>query len=295
MRILVTGHLGMVGQAVTSCLLGASHEVVGYDVADGQDVLDADLLVSTVRDCEAVVHLAALDEPQEGDSPFAELLAGSTAEDSTILQTNVGGTYNVIRASERAGIQRIVFMSSVDVFGCFMGQGEPAYLPIDELHPLAPKGAYAWSKVAGEELCRTFTATTGTPSVCLRAPGVFATAMYEFIKTARRNNPGIEWDPYWEYGAFVDVRDLAAAVLAALVVPLAGHHRLLVNAKDISSATDKSLVLADRLLPGTPIRNRHSYEESPFKALIDASKASELLGWRPIHNWECVRNQEGSV
>ena len=290
MRILVTGHMGMVGQAVTSCLTSAGHEVVGFDLAAGQDVLDADSLTQAVSGCDAVVHLAALDEAPDEDSPFAELGPASTAGDSTIIQNNVGGTYNVLRSSERAGIQRVVFMSSVDVYGCFMGQGSPEYFPIDEVHPLDPKGAYAWSKVAGEELCQTFTVNSGTPTICLRAPGVFAPSTYEFIKTARRDTPSVEWDPYWEYGAFIDVRDLATAVLNALIAPLEGHHRLLVNANDIGSATDESLALADRLMPGVPVRNRDSYDESPFKALIDATKTYELLGWRPLHDWDSTRN-----
>ncbi len=86
MRILVTGHMGMVGQAVTSCLTSAGHEVVGFDLVAGQDVLDADSLTQAVSGCDAVVHLAALDEAQDEDSPFAELGPASTAGDSTIIQ-----------------------------------------------------------------------------------------------------------------------------------------------------------------------------------------------------------------
>jgi len=47
--------------------------------------------------------------------------------------------------------------------------------------------------------------------------------------------PESEWDPYWEYGAFVDVRDVATAVELALTVPLSGHHRAVPQAPDTSS------------------------------------------------------------
>ena len=79
---------------------------------------------------------------------------------------------------------------------------------------------------AAEELCETFTRATGTPSVCLRAPGVFDDATYAVIERARAASPAAEWSPIWEYGAFLDVQDLADAVVAALTQPdLHGHHR----------------------------------------------------------------------
>ena len=177
-------------------------------------------------------------------------------------------------------------MSSVDVLGCFMGQGVPEYLPIDDHHPVAPRGPYAWSKLAGEEMCAAFTRMTGAPTVCLRPPGVFTAETYAFIKAARAERAESEWTPIWEYGAFLDVRDLAAAVLAALKVPgLHGHHRLLVCANDISSAAEDSLTLAERLLPGVPVTGMERYAEQPFAALLDSSGAHSLLRWRPVHDW----------
>lgn len=52
----------------------------------------------------------------------------------------------------------------------------------------------------------------------------------------------------------MDVRDVAMAVEQALTVPLAGHHRALLCAADIS-ATAPGLDLAARLTPGVPITN----------------------------------------
>jgi nucleoside-diphosphate-sugar epimerase len=64
------------------------------------------------------------------------------------------------------------------------------------------------SKLISEELCASFTGATGVPTVCLRPPAVFAADTYDAIRAMRRERAESEWTPYWEYGAFIDVRDL---------------------------------------------------------------------------------------
>jgi UDP-glucose 4-epimerase len=122
----------------------------------------------------------------------------STGGTAQVLRTNVGGTALLLAEAARASVERTVMVSSVDVFGCFVGQGSPEYLPLDDAHPTRPQGAYAWAKLAAEELCETFTRATGAASICLRAPGVFDQNTYEFIKRARTEQPASEWSPIWE-------------------------------------------------------------------------------------------------
>ena len=58
--------------------------------------------------------------------------------------------------------------------------------------------------------------------MCLRPVAVWDEAQYSRVRDQWRAQPRSEWEPFWEYGAFVDVRDVAAAVGLALSVPLAG-------------------------------------------------------------------------
>ncbi|HVQ88159.1 MAG TPA: NAD(P)-dependent oxidoreductase [Actinomycetes bacterium] len=288
MRTLVTGHRGMVGQEVIRALTHAGHEVVGYDLVDGDDVLDYAHLLASATGCHAVIHLAALDEEPDEHSELSPRSIGSAPD---IATTNIAGTRNVLAAAAQVGMKRVVFLSSVDVLGCFMGQGNPDYLPIDDYHPTNPKGPYALSKLAAEDLCEEFTKTTGIPTICLRPPGVFDAATYAFIRTARTENPEFEWSPFWEYGAFIDVADLAQAVLHALTEEIFGHHRLLVCAGDISSSSEDSLQLAKRLLPDVPVHHPGQYKRHPFAALVDSSNATALLRWVPQHSWRPTNAQ----
>lgn len=282
MKVLVTGHRGLVGRAVVHVLTQADIDWIGFDLLEGDDILDPELVGARATGCDAIVHLAAVEESEESE-PVVPSTVTRVAPDE-LFATNVDGTRNVLAAA-RLHKCRVIYLSSVDVLGCFLGQGRPEYYPIDDQHPTHPIGAYALSKLEGEDLCERFTRVVEVPTVCLRPPGVFDESTYAFITDARASNPEFEWSPIWEYGAFIDVRDLADAVYCALTADLSGHHRLLVCALDISSARDDSVTLARRLTPDVPIRNPQLYDTQPFAALVDSTPAQELLGWRPRHRW----------
>ncbi|WP_347277704.1 NAD(P)-dependent oxidoreductase [Oculatella sp. FACHB-28] len=179
----------------------------------------------------------------------------------------------------------MVFFSSVDALGVFKGERKPDYLPLDDAHPCYPTTPYAISKKLGEEMCRFFTNSTGIPTICLRPSGVFDTGTYDFIISNRRTNPNFEWEPFWEYGAFLDVRDAADAARFALECPDPGHVTLLLNADDISSASRTSLEMAQSIHPNVEWRGGQEYEDQPYKALVDTKLAKEVLQWSPRYQW----------
>jgi nucleoside-diphosphate-sugar epimerase len=124
--------------------------------------------------------------------------------------------------------------------------------------------AYGLSKCLAEDLCAGFTARTGIVSVSLRPVWVWDPGQYQRTEAQWRSEPRSEWEPFWEYGAFVDVRDVATAVAQALTVPLAGHHRASLCAADIS-ATAPSLDLVARLAPSMPVKDQARYRTDPWR------------------------------
>ncbi|VBA57507.1 nucleotidyltransferase domain-containing protein [Mycobacterium attenuatum] len=284
MDVLVTGHRGMIGAAVTRLLCERGDTVVGFDLADGQDVRNPAELAKADRDIEVIVHLAAADDPDPQALPG--LAAPNAADAWTVLQTNVLGAANVLEAARQAGHARVVLMSTVEVLGVFDGSRAPDYLPLNDDHPCRPASSYAVSKLLAEDLCEAFTTATGITTVCLRPPGVFTPDTYRIIGQARVDNPDIEWSPLWQYGAFLDVCDLADAVGHAVHTnPLAGHHRLLLCADDISSARLASRELVSKLLPNVAWRGGNAYDFDPYRALLDCARARAVLDWQPQRRW----------
>jgi nucleoside-diphosphate-sugar epimerase len=265
-------------------LATAGHETVGFDLVDGHDVRDPRAVDHAAAGCAGIVHLAAVDDPVD-DPGLAELGPTTTGSTMTVFETNVLGMQNVLRTAERNQVTRVVALSSVDVLGCFGGHGAPGYLPLDDNHPCRPAGAYGLSKWLSEQMCAAFTTATDICTICLRPPGVFTEKTYAGVRRARRDNPDFEWSPIWEYGAFLDVRDLATAVERALTAPLTGHHRLLLCADDISSAELGSRALTQRILPDVPWRGDARYDADPFQALVNTTPARALLDWTPRHRW----------
>jgi nucleoside-diphosphate-sugar epimerase len=272
MRVLVTGNRGLIGACLHGALQAEGHEVTGFDIAAGEDVRDLDQLRAAAQGCQAIVHLAAL-------------LGRPGEEPADIMAVNLLGTWNILTTAREVGANRVVYYSSVNALGIFMGLKPPDYLPIDDAHPCYPSTPYGISKRLAEEMCRDFTRSTGISTICLRPPGVFNEAIYHQIREAREADPASEWEPIWEYGAFLDVRDAADAARCALSSPVSGHVTALLCAEDISSAEGTSRDLARRIHPQVPWRGGTVYEDEPYKALIDTRRAREILGWIPQHRW----------
>jgi UDP-glucose 4-epimerase len=119
------------------------------------DIRDAAALERAVRGCEVVFHLAAQSN-----------VMGAVMDSDYAFSTNVVGTYNLLEASARAGVKRVVFTSSREVYG------DPKALPVPENAPLRPKNAYGASKAAGEIYCR-LAAHQGLETVVLRLANVY--------------------------------------------------------------------------------------------------------------------------
>jgi UDP-glucose 4-epimerase len=270
MRVLVTGNKGLIGPYVEAALTAAGHGVVGFDVATGDNIRNSAAVTAAATDCDAIVHLAALLPPDP--------------DGSEIMATNVVGTWNVLQAAKGHGINRIVYFSSVNALGIFLGDRKPDYLPIDDRHYCYPTSPYSVSKRLGEEMCRFHTEETGAVTICLRPPLVVTPNAYREMTAQWEKDAPSEWLPFWEYGAFLDVRDAASAALTALTATASGHFTALLCAADIASA-QPSLEMAEKLLPGVPIKRVDHYHEHPYGALVSTTTAADVLGWHPRYTW----------
>lgn len=289
MRVLVTGHRGMIGRVVLRALVAEGHRVAGFDRRDGQDVLDRGAVDRAVEGCGAVVHLAALQDPRPGehDAPAHTAVPGLDAA-RAVVEVNAMGSQHVMKACLLLGVPRLVVTSSVNALGVFMGQAMPDFLPIDDQHPARPRSPYRVSKRATERVAKAVSAEGGLTTICLRPPGVLDDTMIEELRQRRRHDPASEWRPVWEYGAWIHVDDLARAIVAAIRCPPppGAHATLLVCADDVSSDRFAALEMVRRWAPMVPWRGDDDrYRADPWRSLVDAASAKALLDWAPQRRW----------
>lgn len=277
MKVFLTGNNGKIGQVVENDLRSLRNDVVGYDLVSGKDILDLAMLRTEMEGCDAVVHLAALDV----DSP-----SPSEPSPHDIMNVNVQGTWNVLLAASSSQVKRVVYMSSADALGVFGGRGKPDYLPLDDDHPCCPTSAYDISKRLAEEMCRFWSEREGIPTICLRPPGVWTPDTYSEVQRARLANPEYEWSPYWEYGAFIDIRDLSSAIIHALTCSFQGFGCYLVAAGDITTSARSSREWVQFIFPETEWRGGIEFQKSHFLSLLKADNAQRVLGWAPGHTWQ---------
>jgi UDP-glucose 4-epimerase len=266
-KILLTGDRGRIGAVARARLERDGHEVAGFDAAAGEDVLDAAAVRAAAAGSDAVVHLAGLADDR-----------GGPPED--ILAVNLLGTHHALLAAEAAGATRVVHASSGKALGLL--ERDPDYLPVDDAHRGLPTRPYGLSKWLGEELCESFTARTRIPTICLRPVLVLDEDGWARFGDMDELPPAR--GPAWHLAVFVDVEDVAEAIVRALDCPDPGHVRALLCAEDVASARP-SAELAAELLPGVPWRDGTPYSPGSRRALVDCSRARDVLGWTPRVTW----------
>jgi len=269
MRVLVTGSSGLVGAAVVARLAAEGCDVVTFDYADGQDILDYQAVLAAAHGCAAIVNAAG--GGREGDDPG-----------QGFITHNVTGNWNMLAAARAVGAHRVVTFSSVNAIGVFRGEARPDYLPIDDDHPLHPPTAYGMAKRLVEELCRCFSATSSVATIVFRPPAIVDPARHAEMQAARDADPAAEWTPFWEYGAWIDTRDVAWAVLAALQTQGIVHLTGMICADDTSSPVP-ARDLARRLLPDVPWRGPEP--DDPAPVLVRCDRVRNALAWTPRHRW----------
>lgn len=321
MDVLVVGGAGYIGshmvwllaqkgaRVVTLDNLSSGHRdaVIAGDFVHG-DIADRNLLDQLFRSrrFDAVMHFASCIQVGE-----------SVREPIKYYQNNVVNTLNLLNAMHAHGVARFVFSSTAAVYG------EPACVPIDELHRREPINPYGRTKLMIEQALADYDAAYGLKSVCLRyfnAAGAHPEGLL-----GERHEPETHLIPLVLQAAsgrrpyvtvfgrdydtpdgtcirdYVHVLDLANAHWRALEQLMDGAGSAAYNLGNGSGFSVQEVIDAARRISRReiPVRGGPRRAGDPARLVADATLAGSRLGWTPFypdietiiaHAWEWERS-----
>lgn len=170
-KYLVTGGSGFIGLNLVKKLLERREKVLAIDNFISPNIkefcknpffkfLKVDITAKSeiekaIKGVDYIFHQAAVSN-----------VANSFSSPEKTFEINIIGTFNILQAAKKYRIKKVIFASSVLVYG-----PSPDLLNEDVCpNPISP---YALSKYAGERLCQIFSSNYNLPTVCLRYFNVY--------------------------------------------------------------------------------------------------------------------------
>ncbi len=295
LRAAVTGASGFIGSHLVERLTERGIEVVSLAHANSAsrlgnlshlpgdmrsrlnvrfvDILDPNDIRSALQSVDTVFHLAAnISVPYSATAPML------------FIQTNTIGTLNVLNAAQDVGVQRIVVISSSEVYG------SAQTLPIREDHVLSARSPYAASKISAEKLAEAFFHGNGLGIVILRpfntyGPRQSLRAVIPWIIKQGLEGSELQLGNLEPVRDFVFVTDTVDGMIAA--GEGTGIEGETFNLATGSGISVQDLVQKISNLMGRPLHPRNNSNQTRkstsevWKLIGDASKAMDGLGWKP--------------
>ena len=299
-RILVTGGAGLIGSTTIDLLLRkhAPERIVILDnmvrgtmanieqaLEDPRvtfvqgDICDPETVKRATAGMDAVIHMAAL------------RITACAAEPRTALQTMCDGTFNVVEAAQRAGVQKIVAASSASIYG--MADSFPTS---EDHHPYNNQTWYGASKVMLEGLLRSYHSMHGLAYVALRyfnvygprmdLHGKYTEVLIRWMDRIAAGQPPLILGDGRQTMDFIYIDDIARANVLALASDCDD------DVFNVASGTESSLNdLAAALLKvmGSDLQPEYGPERNVnpvARRLADIRKAERLLGFKSGVNLE---------
>ncbi len=295
-KVFVSGADGFIGSHLTENLVKAGHEVkafvcynswnswgnldsLGPEILKSVEIVTGDIrdfhsVREAMRGCDMVYHLAALI-----GIPYSYLAPRS------YVDTNIGGTLNVLMAGRELECQKIVHTSTSEVYGT------ARFVPITEEHPLQGQSPYSATKIGADQLALSFFNSFATPVTIVRpfntygprqSPrAVIPATILQIASGARQLKLGA-LTPTRDFNYVIDtVRGFMAAAATEKsngeVVNIGSNYEI--------SIGDTVSLIAEIMKAEITIESDSSRirpEKSEVERLwADNSKAKRLLGWTP--------------
>ena len=242
------------------------------------DLRDADAVRRTVKGQQVVFHLVALI-----GIPY------SYVNPRDVVDTNVGGTLNVLTAARDFNVQKIVHTSTSEVYGTAQ------YVPMDEDHPVNPQSPYAASKLAADLLALSFHQSYDLPVAVIRPFNIYgprqsARAVIPSIITQALVKRAVNLGSVSPTRDLTFVTDSASGFIAfAECERTVGEVVNLGSGREVSVSQLIEIVSAclNKKIKVVKEKKRIRPEKSEVERLFsDSRKAKTLFGWDPKIDFE---------
>jgi UDP-glucose 4-epimerase len=282
MQVAVIGGGGFIGSHVVDHLVRAGHQVRVVDPAPRWrnpaaryhelDLFDADGLASALSGSAAVFHLA-------GASDVNDVAADPVGA----VRLNVEGTARVLEAARQQRCDRVLFASTVWVYGATAGGGERTEeAPVD----LARAGhVYVATKLAGELLVHSYREMYGQHFTILRYGIPYGPRMRDVLVVARFVGAALKGTPITIAGTgeqqrnYVFVGDLADAHVRALS-PAAADQVLALEGGTPVSVREIADTVRELIRP-VPVEHVPARSADYQGVGVSNRRAKEVLDWSP--------------
>ena len=241
--VLITGATGAIGPCIVHAMHKAGYQIRAFSVdspTEGMfsqnvevllgDVTDSFVVQSAMEGVEAVIHLAALLHITNPPPTLCEKYE----------RINVGGTACVVKAAIEAGVKRLVFFSTIAVYGNSNVQ------ILTEYAPAKPDTFYAETKLAAERIVLDAKRTDGQPlGTVLRFAAIYGPRIkgnYERFVKALSHGRFVPVGDGSNRRTLIYDRDVANAALLAVQHPNAAGK--VYNVSDGQFHTLKEIIVA---------------------------------------------------
>ncbi len=277
MKVLLTGHRGFIASKVDARLTADGHTVMGYDIVDGNDLLDLELLESFVMDADVVYHIAA-----QADLTQMTDIEGAR---SGVLR-NVEATHNVAYLCAKYK-KWLIYASTVCVYG-----NVPFHPAREDITLPNPSELYAASKYAAEWLVKGYGRNFAMPWTILRFATIYGEGMrpalgaYVFFRQAMRGEPITVHGDGTQDRTLTYIDDLVDGIVAPLKNPEMAYNEVFnLTAPEPISAKKMAQDIVDMTRSTSPITFVPQRMNQTHHEDFDVSKAMTLLGWQAKTPW----------
>ena len=269
MKVLITGHLGFIGNKVYKKCLKLGWQVKGIDLKENRNIL----YINSYKDIiefkpEIIFHLAA--QPR---------VKFSVEYPSEALSNNVLGTSTVLEFARNNNVKRVIFSSSSSIYG-------------NNNYPISPYGLH---KLMSEMECRFYSEHFGVDTASLRYFNVYSedqqvsdaypTVIAAWMKNIRENEKLIVYGDGRHTRDYIHVDDIVEANIFAAIQKenFNGEFFDIGRGENFSLSFIKDFILNKN--KNIVFEHLEQKREDPLSTLADINKL-KILGWEAKINFK---------